>query len=547
MRLSHLIFAAVAIGSMTTAAQASCSSEHVNSTRLNPTELSGYQKCWLKEHKSEEKIGTIGTLFYVQATEEDYVSMPVSSLVKMGEEAGAEFVTDRVMELTIRELNGIVNSDEVVKHQEEIIELDEEHKSIKYSYENKLTQIAKLEDQVNMLLKTNAMHMKSIIDLFEVNEMLNESYSQYYSDSLESARSNTEYWVNRWIEADNENAFTQRKHDTLIDVWGETVEERDLAVSERDLAEDSVAELEAEIATLETDKDQFRDDYNDATKRLKERQTEGYALIKERDELLRQVEEHASELSPDGKANVKGMLEKIEHNENLIKSLQGIRDDLVTEKDQLEFDLKYTEVQRDEAIELKNEYQAMKVEELTRFYERWRDDSELMEDLGHRPHDLEAFQDKTERMFFVAERMEEITENKFEDYRLRDRPLGGLSNNSKWWVLGKYQNNGREIISHDLSDFFLDPDRPELSLEAANVLISFKGSNTHKIQLENLWEVQTLNMMLRDAVSKTVTKGLEHAADMYAQGFKDGYEQGYAVGFVDGYNTAIEDFKRDDL
>ena len=399
MRPFHLIFAAVAIGSMTTAAQASCSSEHVNSTRLNPTELSGYQKCWLKEHKSEEKIGTVGTLFYVQATEEDYVSMPVSSLVKMGEEAGAEFVTDRVMELTIRELNGIVDSDEVVKHQEEIIELDEEHKSLKYTYENKLSTIAKLEDQVTLLAKNNAMHMKSIIDLFAVNEILNESYSQYYSDELQNARNNTAYWVGLWSEAYTEKNHLGRQNDHLIKIWGE-------AVSERDLAEDSVVLLEDKIETLETSKD----DFNEATKLLKERQTEGYALVKERDDLLRQVKADASELGPDGKLNVKGMLAKIEFNESTIETLQGVRDDLLKEKADLEFDLKLAEVQRDEAISLNKEYQAMK-----------------------------------------------------------------------------------------------------------------------------------------DAVSKTVTKGLEHAADMYAQGFKDGYEQGYAVGYVDGYNTAIEDFTRDDL
>ena len=540
MKLPHIVFSAAVLGSLTTAAQASCGENHANVTRLNPTELSDYQKCWLKEHKPEEKIGTVGTLFYVQATEDDYVSLPVSALLKMGEEAGAEFVTDRVMELTIRELNGIVDSDAVEKQQEEIIELDEQHKSLKYTYENKLSTIAKLEDQVAILAKNNAMHMKSIIDLFAVNEILNESYSQYYSDELQNARNNTAYWVGLWSEAYTEKNHLGRQNDHLIKIWGE-------AVSERDLAEDSVVLLEGKIETLETDKDEYRDNYNDAKKLLKERQTEGYALVKERDDLLRQVKADASELGPDGKLNVKGMLAKIEFNESTIETLQGVRDDLLKEKAELEFDLKYAEVQRDEAISLKKEYQAMKVEELTRFYERWRDDSELMEDLGHKPHDLEAFQDKVERMFFIAERMEEITENKFEDYRLRDRPLGGLSNNSKWWVLGKYQNNGREIISHDLSDFFLDPERPELSLEAANVLISFKGSNTHKIQLENLWEVQTLNMMLRDAVSKTVTKGLEHAADMYAQGFKDGYEQGYAVGYVDGYNTAIEDFTRDDL
>ena len=69
MKLPHIVFSAAVLGSMTTVAQASCGEKHANVTRLNPTELSGYQKCWLKEHKPEEKIGTVGTLFYVQATE----------------------------------------------------------------------------------------------------------------------------------------------------------------------------------------------------------------------------------------------------------------------------------------------------------------------------------------------------------------------------------------------------------------------------------------------------------------------------------------------
>ena len=60
-----------------------CSDIYPNFSRVNPTELSDYQKCILSIHKSEEVSGTMGSLFWVKF-EDKYYSMPWSYIRKAG-------------------------------------------------------------------------------------------------------------------------------------------------------------------------------------------------------------------------------------------------------------------------------------------------------------------------------------------------------------------------------------------------------------------------------------------------------------------------------
>jgi len=65
--------------------------------RINPTELSDYQKCWLDEHRADKPNGVLGSLFYVKI-DGDYVSVPVKELVKRGEDKSVDYITLKINE-----------------------------------------------------------------------------------------------------------------------------------------------------------------------------------------------------------------------------------------------------------------------------------------------------------------------------------------------------------------------------------------------------------------------------------------------------------------
>ena len=75
---------------VTGTAHAAC--DHFSkASRVNPTELSEYQECWLDEHRADEAHGVLGSLFYVKV-ESDYISMPVSDLAKRGKDKSVDYV-----------------------------------------------------------------------------------------------------------------------------------------------------------------------------------------------------------------------------------------------------------------------------------------------------------------------------------------------------------------------------------------------------------------------------------------------------------------------
>ena len=70
--------------------------EHENVSRVNPTELSAYQECWLDTHRPNEISGTLGSIFYLNLKGIGYVSMPVDALVKAGEEGSHGYVAAKI-------------------------------------------------------------------------------------------------------------------------------------------------------------------------------------------------------------------------------------------------------------------------------------------------------------------------------------------------------------------------------------------------------------------------------------------------------------------
>ena len=97
----RVILTTIAFVIMTTSAFA-CS--HLSqASRINPTELSDYQKCWLDEHRADKPNGVLGSLFYVKVNG-DYISMPVKELVKRGEDKSVDYVTLKVNEKIQKDL-----------------------------------------------------------------------------------------------------------------------------------------------------------------------------------------------------------------------------------------------------------------------------------------------------------------------------------------------------------------------------------------------------------------------------------------------------------
>jgi len=72
-------------------ANAADCSHHSKASRVNPTELSAYQECWLDEHRSDEAHGVLGSIFYVKVAGE-YISMPLKDLVIRGKDKAEPYV-----------------------------------------------------------------------------------------------------------------------------------------------------------------------------------------------------------------------------------------------------------------------------------------------------------------------------------------------------------------------------------------------------------------------------------------------------------------------
>ena len=76
---------------VTGTAHAAC--DHFSkASRVNPTELSEYQMCWLDEHR-DDKAGVLGSLFYLKIAPGHYVSIPLSDLRKQPRDKAEEYVT----------------------------------------------------------------------------------------------------------------------------------------------------------------------------------------------------------------------------------------------------------------------------------------------------------------------------------------------------------------------------------------------------------------------------------------------------------------------
>ena len=85
------IILAILFVMVTGTAHAAC--DHLSqASRVNPTELSKYQECWLDEHKSDEVSGVLGSLFYVKLAPGHYVSLPVNDIRKQPRDQATNYI-----------------------------------------------------------------------------------------------------------------------------------------------------------------------------------------------------------------------------------------------------------------------------------------------------------------------------------------------------------------------------------------------------------------------------------------------------------------------
>ena len=104
--IPSILIASALNGVVVVSAHASCENTSPSS-RLNPTELSDHGKCWLKKHRPEKESGLAGDLFFVQAPNGDYFSMPVKTLAQMSEEKAIELVSVGVVEMIQQDVQEI--------------------------------------------------------------------------------------------------------------------------------------------------------------------------------------------------------------------------------------------------------------------------------------------------------------------------------------------------------------------------------------------------------------------------------------------------------
>ena len=155
MKKYLLLTTALAFVGTATTAQAGCSDNNPQVTRLNPTELSGYQKCWLQEHRPDEPSGTIGNLFYFETVKGEYFSTTVESLVKMKSDAAAEYVTAQVVSATMDRVEEIMNEDGTVAEAEELqaadLDIEEKIESEIVKADKLVKQQQNLEETIDLL------------------------------------------------------------------------------------------------------------------------------------------------------------------------------------------------------------------------------------------------------------------------------------------------------------------------------------------------------------------------------------------------------------
>ena len=554
MKKYLLLTTALALVGSATTAQAGCSDNNLQVTRLNPTELSGYQKCWLQEHRPDEPSGVVGNLFYFETVKGEYFSTTVESLVKMKSDAAAEYVTAQVVSATMDRVEEIMNEDGTVAKagelQDAALDLEKKIESEIVKADKLVKQQQNLEETID-LLESAALEDIEAIQVIKEQVKANEetiASLEKYSSKLEVARvRKAEDLISEaekkaleeslaTLEADNAELTADLKEArqallTLIDA--NIADRNDLKDKHR-----------AKIIKIETQRDDANKVKDALEAEKKVRETEILKLT----ESLKDVNAELVKLQQKHERTVARLEKTIETLRNDVKGLDMDVKDAGLLQRELERKLAHTRDARNEnakALKAKNEkieqfltdkgfvfnlnYELIEdkadAENQSLGYEHWRD--KRNKELAERKkvfEDVDAFGDFGN------------TEGKYVQLYavMDDEPHGGkryVSTSDFGDIVNGFADREVDFVIKAGASAILDNDRD------VGITLKPDSNAEHRVTMA------LIEVSVKEAVEKVAKKAVDQVAEAYLQGYTDGRAAGYEEGFRDGYVAASIDYR----
>ena len=553
MKKYLLLTTALAFVGTATTAQAGCSDNNPQVTRLNPTELSGYQKCWLQEHRPEEPSGVIGNLFYFETVKGEYFSTTVESLIKMKPDAASEYVTSQVVSATMDRVEEIMKEDGTLLAEAELqdVALDLEQR-----IENEIIKADKLVRQQK--------HLEETIDLLESAALEDIEVIQGIKEQI-AANEQTIASLEKFSANLQESKYVGGAEEVL-------------GKAERSYLERSLKFLEKDNAELTTDLKTARDalrilinsniaDRNDlkAKHRLKVVEIETQrddvtklkdALVSEKhyrdQELLRlasslkSVNAELDDLKQEHEASVKKLEGSIKHWK---KEVRGLDMDV---EDARELQIKL-EKQLDATREARND-NAKALRATNDKIEEFLNDAGFTwnksEDEIHAIADVASSARSEKFHIDVKKKSKEEAAKAMESFDAFGN-FGSME--GKYVQFYATMDDGKEYIETDnFGDVINGFPQREITFsvqKGGSKALGLDEELKVKVNLDDggpaLTIVALVEASVRQAVENTVKEAVDQIKAAYDQGYKDGYIAGYEEGFRDGYLYAAQDFQVD--
>ena len=567
------ILIATALSGVTVfSAHASCENTSPSS-RLNPTELSDHGKCWLKKHRPEEQSGLAGELFFVQAPNGDYFSMPVKTLAQMPEEKAIDLVSKGVV--------GMIKED--VQEIGKVAAASQELEDLRIKINRKQERLKVLRQQSS--------------DLQEKRDSL-----QAERDALTAIVTNENVAQTPQLVTPNDAEIDDPTSPSIFElplidapiVLSEELPEQanlsietlgDSATERADQAEeDSAAAKERQIAALDalsSNEDALKSEQIEALERSLGDKEGVIALLRDRqDELLNMMSETKAQLNAE--------IDKLNQDvKDLKKKLAGVRKEQKKLIEGLvESDLTFTssvhksddEIRRGKGLPSKDYFEARRNKNYESVGENLFDIT-TQETITTEVAVLEtpAYASEAITDVVTATPIEEENSNVAikEELKLTLREcdcelvghnaaeaLSGIDADD--FLNGEFEN---AVLTNNPSFSSLDDEgasqKPSNLLTSAmgftknskgeydiqNLVPSNDTSNKVKLRTEHdidiifksEKEANTFFAAVEASVEESVTTAVSKAREAYKQGYRDGYDAGYAQGFVDGYRQAEQD------
>ena len=553
MKKYLLLTAALTLVGSATTAQAGCSDNNLQVTRLNPTELSGYQKCWLQEHRPDEPSGVVGNLFYFETVKGEYFSTTVESIVRMKPDAAAEYVTAQVVSATMDQVEEIMNEDGTVAEAEElqnaVLDIEEKIESEIVRADKLVRQQHHLEETIDLLESAAREDIEAIQVIKEqvaANEQTIASLEKYVDQlstakhigTVEEIMTDAEKKALEQslatLEADNAELTTELKtaRDALLTLINANIADRKTLRTKH----------RVQLEKIETQRDDAAKVNNALEEEKKVREAEFVSLTNN----LKQVNFELDRLKQRHERTLKKLEKTIETLQNDVKGLDmDVEDARKLENELLKKLAASREARNDnaKALRAKNE----KIEAFLNDQNfTWNMTQEQIEDVA----DVQTSAKGTQH--WLSKSVKEIAERK---KTMQDTDTFGdfgsmygeylqlyaeLEDDKGYSVQG--DNFGRMIQESWTKQRDID-----LTIKAgASVILG--NDKPISVSLDpNTDQSDKITMALievsvKEAVKNTVEKAVAEVEAAYKQGYNDGHAAGYEEGYRDGYVAASQDF-----